>query len=86
MKRGDAHNLIAGEVEAGWIVDRPFWRKGYAFEAMAATITWGWKHVEARRIVAVTSAVNEASQHLMRRLGMTRLADGDFDLVTHGTR
>lgn len=79
LKRGDAHNPIAGEIEAGWIIDRPYWRKGYALEAMRAAIDWGWANFDAPRIVAITSAINAKSQRMMERLGMYRLADGDFD-------
>ena len=79
LKRGDPHNPIAGEVEAGWIIDRPYWRQGYAFEAMQAAIAYGWSDTAAARIVAITAAVNIKSQQLMARLGMQRLADGDFD-------
>ena len=79
LKRGDAHNPIAGEVEAGWIIDRPYWRMGYAFEAMEAALAWGWANTDAPRIVAITSAVNAKSQKLMERLGMHRLADGDYE-------
>jgi len=78
LKRGDAYNPIAGEVEAGWIIDRPHWRQGYAFEAMEAALAWGWANTDASRIVAITSAVNTKSQAMMARLGMTRLADGDY--------
>ena len=86
LKRGDSHNPIAGEVEAGWIVDKAYWRQGYAMEAMVAALEWGWAHSSARRIVAITSAINLKSQKLMEKLGMTRLADGDFDhpLVAEG--
>ena len=88
LKRGDAHHPIAGEVEAGWLIARPFWRNGYAHEAMVAVLASGWTRPEVDRIVAITSAVNERSQHLMRRLGMTRLPDGDFDhaLFVEGDR
>lgn len=79
LKRGDAHNPIAGEIEAGWIIDRPYWRQGYAMEAMQATLAWAWANLDAPRIVAITSAVNTRSQKLMERLGMRRLADGDYD-------
>jgi RimJ/RimL family protein N-acetyltransferase len=78
LKRGDAHNPIEGEVEAGWIIGKPYWRQGYAFEAMEAAIAWGWVNTDAPRIVAITSAVNVKSQNLMERLDMVRLADGDF--------
>ena len=88
LKRGDAHNPIAGEVEAGWIVDRPFWRNGYAREAILAAFAYGWTRPDVGRIVAITSAVNLKSQEMMRRLGMTPLPDGDFDhaLIPAGNR
>ena len=79
LKRGDAHNPIAGEIEAGWIIDQPYWRQGYALEAMIAALAWGWAHFDAPRIVAITSAINIKSQRMMERLGMQRLADGDYD-------
>jgi RimJ/RimL family protein N-acetyltransferase len=79
LKRGDAHNPIAGEIEAGWIIAKAHWRQGYALEAMVAALAWGWAHTNARRIVAITSAVNVKSQSMMERLGMTRLPDGDFE-------
>lgn len=88
LKRGDPHNPIAGEIEAGWIIDRPHWRRGYAYEAMAAMLAWGWRNTDASRIVAITSAVNVGSQRLMSRLSMTRLPVGDFDhsLIAVGDR
>ena len=86
LKRGDAHNPIAGEIEAGWIIDRPFWRHGYALEAMVAAFDWGWAHFDVPRIVAITSAINLKSQRMMERLGMHRLPDGDYDhaLIAEG--
>ncbi|MEO5868140.1 MAG: GNAT family N-acetyltransferase [Sphingomonas sp.] len=88
LKRGDTYNPIAGEVEAGWIIDRPYWRQGYALEAMVAALRWGWAHCDAARIVAITSAVNLKSQAMMERLEMYRLADGDFEhtQVADGSR
>jgi RimJ/RimL family protein N-acetyltransferase len=79
LKRGDSHNPIAGEVEAGWIIDQPYWRRGYAYEAMEASLEWGWANTDAPRIVAITSAVNSKSQNLMERLRMVRLSDGDYE-------
>lgn len=88
LKRGDAHHPIAGEVEAGWIIARDHWRQGYALEAMAAALDWGWVNIATDRIVAITAAVNVKSQRLMERLGMARLAGGDFDhaLLAPGDR
>lgn len=79
FKRGDAHNPIAGQIEAGWIIARPWWRHGYAYEAMVAGFAWAWANLDTPRIVAITAAINRKSQALMGRLGMSRLADGDFE-------
>lgn len=78
LKRGDPPHPIAGEVEAGWMIARSHWRQGYALEAMRAVLDWGWAGFDMQRIVAITSARNDASQAMMTRLGMARLANGDF--------
>lgn len=41
LKRGDAQNPIAGQIEAGWMLGRAYWRRGYALEAMRAVLAWG---------------------------------------------
>jgi len=78
LKRGDPHAPISGKIEAGWLVDLPWWRHGYAREAMEKVLAQAWDHIAEDRIYAITSAVNDKSQGLMARLGMYRLADGDY--------
>jgi RimJ/RimL family protein N-acetyltransferase len=78
LKRGEPHAPIAGALEAGWIIDLPWWRHGYAREAMEAVLAQAWQQIAEDRIYAITSAVNLKSQALMARLGMARLADGDY--------
>lgn len=79
LKRGAPDVPVAGELEVGWIFAADRWGQGYAFEASAASIAWGWANTDAPRIVAITSACNARSWGLMERLGMTRLPDGDFE-------
>ncbi|WP_404339137.1 GNAT family N-acetyltransferase [Sphingomonas sp. MMS12-HWE2-04] len=78
LKRGEAHVPIHGKIEAGWIVDLPWWGRGYAREAMEAVLADSWARIADDRIYAITSAVNVRSQGLMARLGMYRLPDGDY--------
>ena len=78
LKRGEAHMPIHGKIEAGWLVDLPWWRRGYAREAMAAVLADGWERIGEDRIYAVTSAVNLKSQALIARLGMQRLTGKDY--------
>ena len=73
----DAHFTPA--VEVGWRLARPFWGNGYATEAGAAALTYGFEQLDLEEIVSFTSRLNEPSIRVMRRLGMRHDAAGDFD-------
>jgi RimJ/RimL family protein N-acetyltransferase len=79
LKRGNAGTPIADQVEIGWMLAQAYWGNGYAREAAEASLAWAWANLPDDRIVAITAARNLKSQRLMERLGMQRLADGDFD-------
>lgn len=79
LKPGAPDTPIADELEIGWRFSRDYWGQGYAGEAAAATLDWAWAHLPAARIVAITVPDNAPSWRLMERIGMTRVADGDFD-------
>ncbi|MGD7049373.1 GNAT family N-acetyltransferase [Rossellomorea marisflavi] len=46
------------------------WGKGYAKEAVAAVLTYGFQKLELQRIVAETQVLNERSSRLLENLGM----------------
>lgn len=73
-------------VEIGWRLREDAWGKGYAREAAAASLCWAWARTELAQVHAVTTPGNRASWGLMKRLGMTRVPDGDFDhpSLAHG--
>ncbi len=70
---------IEGEVEIGWRLARQAWGQGYAYEAAAASLGWGWSHLDVPGIAAMTVPANTRSWGLMERLGMRRFPDEDFD-------
>jgi len=70
---------LEGEIEIGWRLRRDAWGQGYAREAAAASLAWGFANLPHPRIIAITTPGNVRSWGLMERLGMTRLPDGDFD-------
>jgi len=70
---------IVDELEIGWRLAETEWGKGYAREAAAASIAWGWENTERDRIAAWTIPANRASWGLMIRLGMVHRPDLDFD-------
>jgi RimJ/RimL family protein N-acetyltransferase len=54
-----------------WATRTAHQRKGYAAEAAQAVIDFLFSYFNLRRIVATTEYDNEASQAVMRKLGMT---------------
>ncbi|MBA2340088.1 MAG: GNAT family N-acetyltransferase [Pyrinomonadaceae bacterium] len=60
----------SGEIEVGYGFDKPYWRQGFAFEAAAAWLKYGFEHAGLKRIVAVTMPENEGSWRVMEKLGM----------------
>jgi RimJ/RimL family protein N-acetyltransferase len=61
----------AGGMEVGWRLARQAWYQGYATEAAAAAVDVGFNGVGLDRIWSVTAVLNEPSQAVMQRLGMT---------------
>ena len=74
------HTLpCAPGVEVGWRLDRTFWGRGYATEAAAEAMRFGFEECELPEIVSFTAAVNRRSRRVMERLGMARDIDRGFD-------
>ncbi len=59
-------------VEIGWRIASPFWRKGYAFEASSACLTWGFSNLGLSEIFSFTACSNYPSENLMIKLGMNK--------------
>jgi RimJ/RimL family protein N-acetyltransferase len=67
-----------GDFEVGWRLREDAWGQGYAKEAAIASLDLGFDRFGAPHVVALTATQNEASQGLMKRLGMKRREDMDF--------
>lgn len=68
----------APAVEVAWRLHPEHWGHGYAAEAAAAALAYGFA-AGLDEIVAFTTTVNTRSQAVMERIGMTRDLGGDFD-------
>lgn len=69
--------------EIGWLLDRPYWGRGYATEAGAATRDaafnqWGYDHV-----ISLIRPVNLPSQRVALRLGMRETRRVQFHGYEH---
>jgi [ribosomal protein S5]-alanine N-acetyltransferase len=65
------------EVGLFWALASTFWGRGYATEAAAAIIKFGFDQMNLRRMIATTEYTNARSQAVMERVGM-RLEKNPF--------
>jgi RimJ/RimL family protein N-acetyltransferase len=66
-------------VEVGWRLAKSAWGGGYATEAATAALDFAFDQAGLSEVVSFTSVENFRSQAVMRRLGMTRDPDDDFE-------
>jgi ribosomal-protein-alanine N-acetyltransferase len=69
----------APAIEVGWRLHPDHWGHGYATEAAAASLGFGFDEAGLEEIVAFTTTRNTRSQAVMTRIGMRHDPDGDFD-------
>ena len=80
LKRVNAGGTpMTGEFEIGWRLRESSWGQGYAKEAAIASLDLAFGRFGAPQVVALPVEQNVESQGLMKRLGMRRRADLDFD-------
>ena len=63
------------EIEIGYHLRPDSWGRGYASEAAAAALAYGFDALSLDRIVAVTRPENRASQHVLLKCGMQRVGE-----------
>jgi RimJ/RimL family protein N-acetyltransferase len=74
----------AGGVEIGWRLARRAWHQGYATEAARAALTCAFTIAGLSEIWSFTAVLNEPSQAVMRRIGLTEIARFDHPRIAAG--
>ncbi|MEU6119741.1 GNAT family N-acetyltransferase [Streptomyces sp. NPDC047117] len=57
-------------VEIGWRLGQPYWGRGIATEAARAALDYGFRERGLERIISIAQRGNDASERIMRKLGM----------------
>jgi RimJ/RimL family protein N-acetyltransferase len=71
----------AGGMEVGWRLARPAWHHGYATEAARAALDVAFGGLGLPEVYSMTAVLNEPSQAVMRRLGLTEFARWDHPRI-----
>jgi [ribosomal protein S5]-alanine N-acetyltransferase len=73
---GGLQRLEGGpEVELGYYLARKAWGKGYATELSRAFMRIAFEELALERVVAVVRPHNDASKHVLAKVGMRHVAD-----------
>jgi RimJ/RimL family protein N-acetyltransferase len=73
-----------GGMEIGWRLAKHAWHHGYATEAARAALAVAFDGAGLTEIWSMTAVLNEPSQAVMRRLGLTEIARFDHPRVPAG--
>lgn len=60
-------------MEFGWILDKNYWGKGYAVEAVQAVLQFAIEELGAKHFCAHCDSENIASRRVMEKLGMVQV-------------
>lgn len=63
---------IENRAEFGLVVGRPWWRQGYASEAMFVVLAHAFDVLEVNRVESLIFAQNQASRTMVERAGFTQ--------------
>lgn len=65
-------------IELAYVLDEPFWKKGYATEIAAACVSWGITVLQQDKIFACTRLGNSASQHVLKKVGFSYVDERNY--------
>ncbi len=77
------------ETEVGWVLHRSVWGHGYATEAGAACLAWGFQTFSLPYITAMIRPDNERSIAVAQRLGLDAIRQDELfgePLIVHAVR
>ena len=75
------------ETEVGYLLDAPYWGKGYATEAARASLYYAFEQCALNYIIALVHPDNIASRRVIEKCGMTfeeTIHLWGIDLMRHG--
>ena len=65
------------EAEIGWIINKKYWRKGYAFQAATLLLVFCKNELNIHKFSAVCDTENIGSYRVMEKLGMKCVCERD---------
>ncbi len=73
-------------VEIGWRLKKEAWGKGYATEGAVSCLEYGFSKLGFNDIYSFTADVNEASQNVMKKIGMNFINTFNHPKIETGSK
>lgn len=77
------HPDLEGAVEIGYILDTPYWGKGYVSEALKACIEEGFERFKFKSITATILPSNQASIAVVKKMGFELMGQYRIHDIPH---
>jgi RimJ/RimL family protein N-acetyltransferase len=72
--------------DIGWRLNSREWHKGYAAEGALRCLEYGLNELALKEICAVAPRINTRSEHVMKKIGMSKVCDFIHPLLTNDDR
>jgi len=59
------------DVEIAYLLDKPYWGKGFATEIASAMLQYGFDKIGYERVVGIVYSQNISSANVLKKIGMT---------------
>ena len=73
----DGESLM-GRIELGYLIDAPYRRQGYGYEACRAIVDYAFRRLELDELFVHIAPGNRASAHLAEKLGFQKPPSGEL--------
>jgi [ribosomal protein S5]-alanine N-acetyltransferase len=71
-------------IEVGWRLNKANWNQGFATEAARGCLKYAFNVLKLNEIYSFTSVHNKRSEHVMKKIGMSRVGIFDHPLIADG--
>ncbi|PYE38964.1 GNAT family N-acetyltransferase [Psychrobacter fozii] len=78
LNEAHADMPFAPAVEIAWRLHKGYWGQGYATEATRASLNFAFDTLGFDEVVAFTAVINEHSQLIMQRIGMSNTQENFY--------
>ncbi|MBH0085653.1 GNAT family N-acetyltransferase [Psychrobacter sp. SCQQ22] len=78
LNEAHADMSFAPAVEIAWRLHKDYWGQGYATEAARASLNFAFDTLGFDEVVAFTAVINEHSQLIMQRIGMSNTQENFY--------